>query len=362
MCESCRIYQLLRTGVRQPCLKPLLLCITRLFIKKPNDYFPRKIKAECSVSSSFLKLTENKTKPFQSETETVWKKTDRSKLYWLLLLFPPRDVNSERCRKDQINLDSRRSRESQSQETSQQVTTWTTVVMARILLIWRVFKWSSIRSVCSKGKVPGRGENQPAVAAPTHWRPQKLAPSLILLEAINFAFDKEKKGSYSHRIKYEFVPAATASSFRSSDPGCVSIVRQIIIVRLNFNNIWHLSTFGPSRRFAAEKPNELISSNDLHAQRSGDVYTSGGPVRSEPAALSRLVLSRNGESSAARAVTGITPDAHQDCLSSSSAWLRVQHQKTYLILSTRWLTFQHKSSRIADGPRLPQVVHVCVWV
>lgn len=35
----------------------------------------------------------------------------------------------------------------------------------------------------------------------------------------------------------------------------------------------------------------------------------------------------NSESSAAKAVTEITPDAHQACLSSSSAWLHVQHQK-----------------------------------
>ncbi len=55
-------------------------------------------------------------------------------------------------------------------------------------------------------------------------------------------------------------------------------------------------------------------------------------------------LSLNGESSAATAVTKITPDAYQACLSSSSAWLHVQHQKAI------W-SFQHTGWHFSKSPR-----------
>ena len=73
-----------------------------------------------------------------------------------------------------------------------------------------------------------------------------------------------------------------------------------------------------------------------------------------------VCLFPNSESSAAKAVTEITPDAHQaSCLSSPSAWLHVQHQKNYLILSTRWLTFQQESSGVAMDFVCPMLL-VCV--
>lgn len=48
-----------------------------------------------------------------------------------------------------------------------------------------------------------------------------------------------------------------------------------ITISLNYNNIWHLSTFRPLCCFTTEKWKELIGFNDLHAQRSGDVFVSG---------------------------------------------------------------------------------------
>lgn len=89
-----------------------------------------------------------------------------------------------------------------------------------------------------------------------------------------------------------------------------------------------------------------ISFNDLHAQRSREVFVAGCSSGTRRG-LSVCVLAAslpNSESSAAKLVTEITPDAHQVCLCSPSARLHAEHQKSNLIFSSLQLTFQKRSS------------------
>lgn len=72
-----------------------------------------------------------------------------------------------------------------------------------------------------------------------------------------------------------------------------------------------------------------ISFNDLHAQRSREVFVAGRSSGTRRR-LSRYVPSAslpNTESSAAKAVSEITPDAHQARLCSPSARLHAEQQK-----------------------------------
>lgn len=135
---------------------------------------------------------------------------------------------------------------------------------------------------------------------------------------------------------------------------CIIWLQQIIIVSLDYNSIWHLPLGLSAVSLLSSwrcRSAPMIFMHKGQGMFWVCVCVSGSSSDSSQSFF-RLVLCLrflNGESSAAKAVTKITPDAYQPCLSSSSAWLHAQHQKAI------W-SFQHTSTDISA-----EVLGNCRW-
>lgn len=135
----------------------------------------------------------------------------------------------------------------------------------------------------------------------------------------------------------------------------------LLIMSQNCNDLWSLSAFRPPCCFMTSFRRWSAS---MIFKQKGQVFFVSGSSSSLSWCLSRWVLSLPFSE---RWVISCQSSYRNYtwCLSSLSLFLfrptACATSKSYLILSTHWLTFPQKSPGIADGLCLPKA-EACVWM